>query len=59
MLVDMNNMLSFVENIETLQSMRFGSNRLRGDKVENQLSRQEGLKNADCFRVPKVIEQNI
>lgn len=69
MLKDMNNMLSFVEklqeldtdNVEPLQSMTFESNQFREDKVKNQLSHQDGLKNApkkdkDFFRVPKVIE---
>jgi aspartyl-tRNA(Asn)/glutamyl-tRNA(Gln) amidotransferase subunit C len=69
MLEDMNNMLSFVEklqeldtdNVEPLQSMTFECNQFREDKVENQLSHQDGLKNApkkdkDFFRVPKVIE---
>jgi aspartyl-tRNA(Asn)/glutamyl-tRNA(Gln) amidotransferase subunit C len=69
MLKDMNNMLSFVEklqeldtdNVEPLQSMTFEINQFREDKVKNQLAHQDGLKNApkkdkDFFRVPKVIE---
>lgn len=69
MLKDLNNMLSFVEklqelntdNVEPLQSMTFESNQLREDKVKEHLSRKDGLKNApkkdaEYFRVPKVIE---
>ncbi|WP_296618407.1 Asp-tRNA(Asn)/Glu-tRNA(Gln) amidotransferase subunit GatC [Marivirga sp.] len=69
MLKDLNNMLSFVEklqeldtdNIEPLQSMTFESNQLREDKVKEHLSHEDGMKNApkkdaDYFRVPKVIE---
>ncbi|WKK79726.1 Asp-tRNA(Asn)/Glu-tRNA(Gln) amidotransferase subunit GatC [Marivirga arenosa] len=69
MLADMNNMLSFVEklqeldtdNVEPLDSMSFEDNQMRDDKVKNQLSHEEGLKNApkkdaNYIRVPKVIE---
>ena len=69
MLKDLNNMLSFVEKlqeldtdeVEPLQAMTFESNQLREDKVKGQISHEEGLKNApkkddDYFRVPKVIE---
>ncbi len=69
MLNDMNNMLSFVEklqeldtdHVEPLQSMSFEINRLRADKAVEPLPHEAGLKNApkrdaDYFRVPKVIE---
>jgi len=69
MLADMNNMLSFVEklqeldtdNVEPLDSMSFEVNQMRDDEVKNQLSHEEGLKNApkkdaNYIRVPKVIE---
>jgi len=69
MLQDMNNMLSFVEklqeldtdDIEPLQSMTFETNQLREDEVKGHLSLHERLKNApkkdeNYFRVPKVIE---
>ncbi|RUA31581.1 MAG: Asp-tRNA(Asn)/Glu-tRNA(Gln) amidotransferase GatCAB subunit C [Bacteroidetes bacterium] len=69
MLKDMNNMLSFVEklqeldtdNVEPLQAMSFEVNQLREDKVKEHLAREKGLKNApkkdqEYFRVPKVIE---
>lgn len=69
MLKDLNNMLSFVEklqelntdNVEPLQSMTFESNQLREDKIKGHLSHESGLKNApkkdaEYFRVPKVIE---
>lgn len=69
MLKDMNNMLSFVEklqeldtdNVEPLQAMSFEVNQLREDKVKEHLAREKGLKNAPkkdqkYFRVPKVIE---
>lgn len=69
MLKDMNNMLSFVEklqeldtdNVEPLQAMSFEINQMREDKVKKHLSREKGLKNApkkdqEYFRVPKVIE---
>ncbi|MGM0580900.1 MAG: Asp-tRNA(Asn)/Glu-tRNA(Gln) amidotransferase subunit GatC [Bacteroidota bacterium] len=69
MLKDMNNMLSFVEklqeldteNVEPLQAMSFEINQMREDKVNVHLSREKGLKNApkkdqEYFRVPKVIE---
>jgi len=69
MLKDLNNMLSFVEKlqeldteeVEPLQTMTFENNQLRVDEVKNQISKEEGLKNApkkdeDYFRVPKVIE---
>ncbi len=69
MLKDMNNMLSFVEklqeldteNVEPLQAMSFEINQMREDKVKGQLTREKGLKNApkndqEYFRVPKVIQ---
>ncbi|WKK85184.1 Asp-tRNA(Asn)/Glu-tRNA(Gln) amidotransferase subunit GatC [Marivirga arenosa] len=69
MLADMNNMLSFVEklqeldtdNVEPLDSMSFEVNQMRDDEVKNQLSHEQGLKNApkkdaNYIRVPKVIE---
>ena len=69
MLKDLNNMLSFVEKlqelnteeIEPLQAMTFESNQFREDKVKGQISSVDGLKNApkkdeNYFRVPKVIE---
>jgi aspartyl-tRNA(Asn)/glutamyl-tRNA(Gln) amidotransferase subunit C len=69
MLKDLNNMLSFVEklqeldtdNVEPLQTMTFETNQFREDKVQGQISHEDGLKNApkkdeDYFRVPKVIE---
>lgn len=69
MLEDMNNMLSFVEklqeldteNVEPLQAMSFEINQMREDKVKEHLAREKGLKNApkqdnEFFRVPKVIE---
>ncbi|ADR23440.1 glutamyl-tRNA(Gln) amidotransferase subunit C 1 [Marivirga tractuosa] len=69
MLKDMNNMLSFVEklqeldtdNVEPLQAMSFEINQMREDKIKEHLSREKGLKNApkkdqEYFRVPKVIE---
>jgi aspartyl-tRNA(Asn)/glutamyl-tRNA(Gln) amidotransferase subunit C len=69
MLKDMNNMLSFVEklqeldtdNVEPLQAMSFETNQLREDEAKKHLPRENGLKNApkkdkEYFRVPKVIE---
>jgi len=69
MLKDMNNMLSFVEklqeldtdHVEPLQSMSFECNRLREDVVKGQIPHENALKNAPekdskYFRVPKVIE---
>jgi aspartyl-tRNA(Asn)/glutamyl-tRNA(Gln) amidotransferase subunit C len=69
MLADMNNMLSFVEklqeldtdSVEPLQTMSFETNQLREDQVKGHLAREKGLKNApkkdqEYFRVPKVIE---
>jgi aspartyl-tRNA(Asn)/glutamyl-tRNA(Gln) amidotransferase subunit C len=69
MLTDINNMLSFVEKlqeldtekVEPLQAMSFEINQMREDKVKEHLSRQNGLKNApkkdkEYFRVPKVID---
>lgn len=70
MLLDMNNMLEFVEklkevdteHVEPLQSMSFEVNNLRDDKAEiATISRSNALKNApesdqEFFRVPKVIE---
>jgi aspartyl-tRNA(Asn)/glutamyl-tRNA(Gln) amidotransferase subunit C len=49
------------ENIEPLTTMSTEVNVMREDKVANQLSHREGLKNApksdsDYFRVPKVLE---
>ncbi|MDG1276749.1 MAG: Asp-tRNA(Asn)/Glu-tRNA(Gln) amidotransferase subunit GatC [Algoriphagus sp.] len=49
------------ENIEPLTTMSTEVNVMREDKVANQLSHSEGLKNApksdsDYFRVPKVLE---
>jgi len=69
MLEDMNKIVSFVEKlkevntdgIEPLTTMSHEVNALREDIVENQLAREEVLKNApkkdsDFFRVPKVLE---
>ncbi len=68
MLKDMNNILTFVEklqeldteNVEPFQSMSFEVNQLREDKKGDHLSHDKGLKNApkkdeNYFRVPKVI----
>ncbi|MFQ3215099.1 MAG: aspartyl-tRNA(Asn)/glutamyl-tRNA(Gln) amidotransferase subunit C [Marivirga sp.] len=69
MVRDMNNMLSFVEKlqevdtlgVQPLQSMSFEINNLREDEVaEHPIAHIEALKNApakdaDFFRVPKVI----
>lgn len=49
------------ENVEPLTTMSIEVNVMREDKVSNQLSHREGLKNApksdsDYFRVPKVLE---
>jgi aspartyl-tRNA(Asn)/glutamyl-tRNA(Gln) amidotransferase subunit C len=69
MLKDMNNMLSFVEklqeldtdHVEPLQAMSFETNQFREDKVGEQLPHADGLKNApkkdsEYFKVPKVID---
>ncbi|MGC1204438.1 MAG: Asp-tRNA(Asn)/Glu-tRNA(Gln) amidotransferase subunit GatC [Flavobacteriaceae bacterium] len=69
MLKDMNNILTFVEklqeldteNVEPLQSMSFEVNQLREDEKGEHLAHDKGLKNApkkdeNYFRVPKVIE---
>jgi aspartyl-tRNA(Asn)/glutamyl-tRNA(Gln) amidotransferase subunit C len=70
MMKDMNNMLSFVEKlqevdtqgVEPLQSMSFEINNLRQDALaEQSITHIDALKNApkkaaDFFRVPKVIE---
>ncbi|WP_075350719.1 Asp-tRNA(Asn)/Glu-tRNA(Gln) amidotransferase subunit GatC [Algoriphagus marinus] len=66
---DMSQILDWVEqlneidtdNIEPLTTMSTEVNVMREDKVANQLSHREGLKNApksdsDYFRVPKVLE---
>ncbi len=65
---DMNNMLSFVEklneldtsNIEPLIYMSEEVNVIREDEIEHDISQDEALKNApqhdsDYFKVPKVI----
>ncbi len=67
---DMNNMLSFIEklneldttNVEPLIYMSNEVNVLREDDVRHDISQQEALKNApkkdsDYFKVPKVIEK--
>lgn len=67
---DMNNMLSFIEklneldttNVESLIYMSNEVNVLREDDVRHDISQQEALKNApkkdsDYFKVPKVIEK--
>lgn len=67
---DMNNMLSFIEklneldttNVEPLIYMSKEVNVLREDDVRHDISQQEALKNApkkdsDYFKVPKVIEK--
>lgn len=70
MLKDMNNMLSFVEKLQEvdtsevmpLQSMSFEINNLRKDiSIDKIISREQALSNAPkkdllFFRVPKVIE---
>lgn len=69
MLGDMTNMLNFVEKlqevdtegVEPLTTMSHEINNLHEDKVEGQLTHEQALKNApqkdaDFFRVPKVIE---
>jgi aspartyl-tRNA(Asn)/glutamyl-tRNA(Gln) amidotransferase subunit C len=70
MINDMNRMLAFVdklnelptEGVEPLIYMVDEVNVLREDVVKQEITREEGLKNApkhdsDYFRVPKVIEQ--
>ena len=67
---DMNNMLSFVEklnelnteNIEPLIYMSDEVNILREDEVKSEMTQQEALMNApekdsDYFKVPKVVEK--
>jgi aspartyl-tRNA(Asn)/glutamyl-tRNA(Gln) amidotransferase subunit C len=67
---DMNNMLSFIEklneldttSVEPLIYMSKEVNVLREDDVRHDISQQEALKNApkkdsDYFKVPKVIEK--
>jgi aspartyl-tRNA(Asn)/glutamyl-tRNA(Gln) amidotransferase subunit C len=67
---DMNNMLSFVEklnelntdNIEPLIYMTTEENNLREDEVKQDMTQQEALMNApkkdsDYFKVPKVVEK--
>ncbi len=69
MLKDMNNILTFIEklqeldteNVEPLQSMSFEVNQFREDKKGEHLAHDKALKNApkkdeNYFRVPKVIE---
>lgn len=69
MLADMTNMLNFVEKlqevdtegVEPLTTMSHEINNLRQDTVAGQLTHEQALKNAprkdaDFFRVPKVIE---
>jgi len=66
---DMNNMLSFVEKlneidttgVEPLTHMSAELNHLREDKVTSHLEKQSALKNApsadqNFFRVPRIIE---
>ena len=68
-LQDMNKMLNFVEklneidteNVEPLIYMMDDENVMREDVVVQEITKEEGLKNApkrdsDYFRVPKVIE---
>ena len=67
---DMNNMLSFIEklneldttNVEPLIYMSKEVNVLREDDVRHDITQQEALKNApkkdsDYFKVPKVLEK--
>lgn len=67
---DMNNMLSFIEklneldtsNIEPLIYMSDEVNILREDEVKQEITQDDALKNApkhdsDYFKVPKVIEK--
>ena len=67
---DMNNMLAFIDklneldttNIEPLIYMSDEVNVLREDVVKQEITQQEGLKNApkrdsDYFKVPKMIEK--
>jgi aspartyl-tRNA(Asn)/glutamyl-tRNA(Gln) amidotransferase subunit C len=67
---DMNNMLSFIEklneldttNIEPLIYMSDEANNMRDDEVKQEITQHEGLKNApkhdsDYIKVPKVINK--
>jgi aspartyl-tRNA(Asn)/glutamyl-tRNA(Gln) amidotransferase subunit C len=67
---DMNNMLSFIEKLNELDTsdvnpliyMSNETNVLRDDEVRHDITQQEALKNApkkdsDYFKVPKVIEK--
>ena len=67
---DMNNMLAFIDklneldttNVEPLIYMSDEVNVLREDVVKQEITQQEGLKNApkrdsDYFKVPKMIEK--
>jgi aspartyl-tRNA(Asn)/glutamyl-tRNA(Gln) amidotransferase subunit C len=67
---DMNNMLSFIEKLNELDTsdvnpliyMSNETNVLREDEVRHDITQQEALKNApkkdsDYFKVPKVIEK--
>jgi aspartyl-tRNA(Asn)/glutamyl-tRNA(Gln) amidotransferase subunit C len=67
---DMNNMLSFIEKLNELDTTNVAPliymskevNVLREDDVRHDISQQEALKNApkkdsDYFKVPKVIEK--
>jgi aspartyl/glutamyl-tRNA(Asn/Gln) amidotransferase, C subunit len=69
MLVDMTNMLNFVEKlqevntdgVEPITTMSYEINSLREDEVKPHLEHDRALRNApkkdeDYFRVPKVIE---
>ncbi len=70
MIKDMNNMLTFVEklneldtnNVEPLIYMSDEVNVMREDKVKQDITQDQALKNApkkdsDYFKVPKVIEK--
>jgi aspartyl-tRNA(Asn)/glutamyl-tRNA(Gln) amidotransferase subunit C len=67
---DMNNMLSFIEKLNELDTeglqpliyMNDEVNNLREDEVKHEITQQEGLKNApkhdsDYIKVPKVINK--
>jgi aspartyl-tRNA(Asn)/glutamyl-tRNA(Gln) amidotransferase subunit C len=67
---DMNNMLAFIDklneldttNVEPLIYMSDEVNVLREDVIKQEITQQEGLKNApkrdsDYFKVPKMIEK--
>jgi aspartyl-tRNA(Asn)/glutamyl-tRNA(Gln) amidotransferase subunit C len=69
MLADLNNMVAFVEKlkevdttgVEPLTTMSHEINSLRDDVVQDQLTREQALRNApkkdsEFFRVPKVLE---